>query len=236
MENPLILYVEDDETLRFITTDNLEREKFRVLTANDGVEAWDLFRQQIPDICVLDVNLPKMDGFTLARQIRDMNQDVPIIFVTAKSLKEDKLEGLLLGGDDYLIKPFSIEELILKIRIFLKRSKTNNDPSVQALIKFGNYTLYPAKLILASEDGEVKLTYREAELLSFFLKNQEVLLGREQILESVWGGNDYFAGRSLDVYISRLRKYLSGDPNIKIENRHGIGFQFIISANFRKNV
>jgi len=228
MEKPLILYVEDDETLKFIITDNLEREQFKVVSATDGIEAWELFRQQTPDICVLDVNLPKIDGFTLARKIREANQDVPIIFVTAKSLKEDKLEGLLLGGDDYLVKPFSIEELILKIRIFLRRSRTSPDPSQQNQIRFGNFTLHPTKLMLTSTAGEIKLTFREAELLNYFLKNQEVLLGREQILESVWGGNDYFAGRSLDVYISRLRKYLSTDPNIKIENRHGIGFQFIL--------
>lgn len=228
MEKPLILYVEDDETLKFITTDNLERELFRVIAASDGVEGLELFRQHAPDICVLDVNLPKMDGFTLARQIREADQDVPIIFVTAKSMKEDKLEGLILGGDDYLVKPFSIEELILKIRIFLRRSKTNQDLSQQTQVRFGNFTLYPAKLLLNSPGGEVKLTFREAELLQFFLKNQGVLLSREQILESVWGGNDYFAGRSLDVYISRLRKYLSADENIKIENRHGIGFQFMV--------
>lgn len=228
MEKPLILYVEDDETLNFITTDNLEREQFKVISATDGKEAWNLFRQQTPDICVLDVNLPVMDGFTLARHIRETNQDVPIIFVTAKSLKEDKLEGLLLGGDDYLVKPFSIEELILKIRIFLRRSKFVQDPAEPAQITFGNYTLHPAKLTLTSSTGEIKLTFRETELLTYFLKNREVLLGREQILEAVWGGNDYFAGRSLDVYISRLRKYLNTDPDIKIENRHGIGFQFIM--------
>ncbi|MFA6127305.1 MAG: response regulator transcription factor [Bacteroidales bacterium] len=235
MEKPLILYVEDDETLNFITTDNLEREQFKVLAVADGVEAWEIFQKQNPDICILDVNLPGMDGFTLARRIREANQDVPIIFVTAKSLKEDKLEGLLLGGDDYLVKPFSIEELILKIKIFLRRSKTNQDPSSQTQIKIGKFTLHPAKLILSGEAGEIKLTFREAELLNYFLKNQEVLLGREQILESVWGGNDYFAGRSLDVYISRLRKYLSSDPEIRIENRHGIGFQFIL-ADRRKTV
>ncbi len=229
MEKPLILYVEDDETLKFITTDNLEREMFTVITAIDGIEAWELFQKKTPDICVLDVNLPRMDGFTLARKIREANQDVPIIFVTAKSLKEDKLEGLILGGDDYLVKPFSIEELILKIRIFLRRSKTSQDASPQTVIKLGCYSFFPTKLLLTGGKGEVKLTFREGELLSYFVKNQDVLLGREQILESVWGGNDYFAGRSLDVYISRLRKYLSHDPNIKIENRHGIGFQFVLN-------
>lgn len=229
MEKPLILYVEDDETLKFITTDNLEREQFKVITAMDGKEAWDLFLKQPPDICVLDVNLPRMDGFALARKIREANQDVPIIFVTAKSLKEDKLEGLLLGGDDFLVKPFSIEELILKIRIFLRRSKATVDTSRQTQVRFGTYVLYPNKLLLTNAAGDIKLTFREAELLNYFIKNQEILLSREQILESVWGGNDYFAGRSLDVYISRLRKYLSADPDIKIENRHGIGFQFIIN-------
>lgn len=230
MEKPLILYVEDDETLKFITADNLEREQFKVVTATDGVEAWEIFQEQPPDICVLDVNLPRMDGFTLARRIREANQDVPIIFVTAKSLKEDKLEGLLLGGDDYLVKPFSIEELILKIRIFLRRSKSSPDTTIQNRIKIGTYLFYPAKLLLSGSKGEVKLTFREGELLSYFVKNQDILLGREQILESIWGGNDYFAGRSLDVYISRLRKYLSEDPAIKIENRHGIGFQFILKS------
>jgi DNA-binding response OmpR family regulator len=227
MEKPLILYVEDDETLKFITTDNLEREQFQVVSAIDGIEAWEIFKKQQPDICVLDVNLPRMDGFTLARQIREANQDVPIIFVTAKSLKEDKLEGLLLGGDDYLVKPFSIEELILKIRIFLRRSKSGQDNSQQNKISLGIYTYFPSKLLLTNSKIEIKLTFREGELLAYFIKNQEILLGREQILESVWGGNDYFAGRSLDVYISRLRKYLSDDPNIKIENRHGIGFQLV---------
>jgi DNA-binding response OmpR family regulator len=233
MEKPLILYVEDDETLRFITTDNLEREQFQVISATDGVEAWELFREKKPDLCVLDVNLPRMDGFTLARKVRETDVDVPIIFVTAKSLKEDKLEGLLLGGDDYLVKPFSIEELILKIRIFLRRSKTVQDPQAQTQVQIGIFTLHPAKLTLSSDSSEVKLTFREAELLNYFLKNQEVLVSREQILEAVWGGNDYFAGRSLDVYISRLRKYLSADSDIKIENRHGIGFRFT-SASPRK--
>jgi two-component system response regulator VicR len=231
MDKPVILYVEDDETLKFITTDNLEREQFRVLTASDGEEAWDIFNREEPQICILDVNLPKMDGFTLARKIREADQDVPIIFVTAKSLKEDKLEGLLLGGDDYLVKPFSIEELILKIRIFLRRSKAAGESGQVNQIRFGTFVLHPRKLTLTGSGGEIKLTYREAELLNYFLKNRDILLEREQILESVWGGNDYFAGRSLDVYISRLRKYLSTDPRVKIENRHGIGFQFILKDN-----
>jgi len=223
---PRILYVEDDETLQYIARDNLEREGFIVESALDGVQAWESFLANRPDICVLDVNLPKLDGFTLARKIREQDQEIPVIFVTAKSLKEDKLEGLLLGGDDYLVKPFSIEELILKIRIFLRRSRISSDTIQPDLIRFSGFTLNRNDLILRGPVGETRLTAREAELLAFFVRNSGKLLSREQLLNNLWGGNDYFAGRSLDVFISRLRKYLAADPGIRIENRHGIGFIF----------
>lgn len=226
MGKPRILYVEDDETLKFITGENLEREGFEVIPASDGEEAWNLYQKQRPDICVLDVNLPKLDGFSLARRIRGADQDIPILFVTAKSLKEDKLEGLLLGGDDYLIKPFSIEELILKIRIFLRRSGVTTGSVVSQTIRFGSFELEKSNLTLRHEGDEIMLTFKEAELLEFFINNSGKLLSREQILEALWGGNDYFAGRSLDVYISKLRKYLGSDPSVRIENRHGIGFIF----------
>jgi DNA-binding response OmpR family regulator len=179
-----------------------------------------------PDLCILDVNLPKMDGFTLARKIRESDQNTPILFVTAKSLKEDKIEGLLLGGDDYLVKPFSIEELILKTRIFLRRSGKTPEPVVRDALAFGSFELDKSNLILRHGGQEIVLTFKEAELLEFFVKHAGTLLTREQILETLWGGNDYFAGRSLDVYISKLRKYLSHDPGARIENRHGIGFIF----------
>jgi DNA-binding response OmpR family regulator len=226
MDKPRILYVEDDETLKFITGENLEREGFAVIPATDGEEGWHLYRLQRPDICVLDVNLPKLDGFSLARRIREADQDIPILFVTAKSLKEDKLEGLLLGGDDYLVKPFSIEELILKIRIFLRRSGISAGPAVPDAVRFGSFELDKSNLILRHGNEEIMLTFKEAELLEYFIRNTGKLLSREQILEALWGGNDYFAGRSLDVYISKLRKYLNSDQTIRIENRHGIGFIF----------
>jgi DNA-binding response OmpR family regulator len=226
MEKPGILYVEDDETLKFITGENLEREGFDVIPASDGEEGWNLYQTKKPDICVLDVNLPRLDGFSLARRIRGADQDIPILFVTAKSLKEDKLEGLVLGGDDYLVKPFSIEELILKIRIFLRRSGLSTGSVASDTIRFGSFELDKSNLTLRHEGEELMLTFKEAELLEFFINNSGKLLSREQILEALWGGNDYFAGRSLDVYISKLRKYLSPDPSVKIENRHGIGFIF----------
>ncbi len=226
MEKPLVLYVEDDETLKFITSENLERAGFEVISATDGIEAWNLFTSEDPDVCVLDVNLPKLDGFSLARKIRETDKDVPILFVTAKTLKEDKIEGLLLGGDDYLVKPFSIEELILKIRIFLRRSGVSLNADLPESIRFGTFELDKGNLLLRQGEKDNLLTFREAELLEYFIQNKGRLMTREQILEALWGGNDYFAGRSLDVYISRLRKYLSPDPSVKIENRHGIGFIF----------
>jgi len=223
-----ILYVEDDETLQFITRENLERKGYTVTACGDGAIAWELFQEGNFDLCVLDVMLPKLDGFTLAKKIRDLNKDVPIIFVTAKSLQEDKIEGLMLGADDYIIKPFSLEELALKIEIFLKRSmkKSNEIGREQSIIKIGIYTVDLSNLCISDGGEEKRLTYREAELIRFFFQNMGVLVNREQILVAVWGENDYFAGRSLDVFISRLRKHFKDDPTISIENRHGVGFVF----------
>ncbi len=222
-----ILYVEDDETLQFITRENLERKGYEVMISNDGREAWDLFKSRKFDLCILDVMLPKLDGFTLAKMIRDTDQDIPIIFVTAKSLQEDKIEGLMLGADDYITKPFSLEELALKIEVFLKRSKvipqTVSDPGN---IRIGNYILDQSNLTINDGREEKRLTYREVELIRYFHQRAGKLIPREQILTDVWGENDYFAGRSLDVFISRLRKYFKNDPGIRIENRHGIGFVF----------
>lgn len=225
-----ILYVEDDRTLGFITVENLERKGYKMFHCENGLEAWQLFKTMAFDICILDVMLPDLDGFALAKKIREVNQDIPILFVTAKSLHEDKIEGLVLGGDDYIVKPFSMEELILRIEIFLKRSRIieNRETAVETIHQLGQYTLDFENLVLIHNDDqeEEKLTYREAELIKFFCRNKGKLLSREQILLTVWGENDYFSGRSLDVFISRLRKYFKKDPGISIENRHGIGFIF----------
>lgn len=224
-----ILYVEDDDTLGFITAENLERKGYEVVRTSDGESALDLFRSQSYDLCLLDIMLPKLDGFTLAKIIRKENEEVPIIFISAKSLTEDKIEGLLLGADDYIVKPFSIEELALRIEVFLKRSKIVKDPEHQSVYQIGRCTLDLNLLQLNCDDAARKLTYREAELIRYFFNQRNRLLSREQILEAVWGGNDYFAGRSLDVFISRLRKYFQDDPSVRIENRHGIGFVFEVS-------
>ena len=169
--------------------------------------------------------LPEMDGFTLASEIRKRNVEIPIIFLTAKSLKEDKLHGLKLGGDDYLTKPFSIEELILKIEIFLRRSKLTDRVEAPRAFAIGCYQFDYKNLGLQTDDFQKTLTQREADLLKLLLEHKNQVLKRSIILETIWGENDYFLGRSLDVFISRLRKYLKLDNKIKIENIHGVGFR-----------
>lgn len=226
MTKPKILYAEDDPTLRYITTENLERKGYQVLECEDGKSGLECYNMQDPDICILDVMMPGLDGFSLARKIRERNQDIPILFVTAKSMKEDRIEGLVLGADDYIVKPFSIEELILKIEIFLRRHKKTENSISGSILQIGKFSLDTLNLILKGPNGEKVITQRETELLAYFIRNKNTLVSRETILESLWGENDYFLGRSLDVFISKLRKYLKLDETIKIENRHGIGFIF----------
>lgn len=228
MATPHILYVEDDLSLGFVTKDNLELRGYMVEHCQNGKEALAAFKAKRPDICVLDVMLPDLDGFTLAREIRQIDSEVPIIFLTSKSQKEDKISGLRLGADDYLTKPFSIEELDLKIQVFLKRSKINAPNLDRKVIQIGNYVFDIDNLSLTIGEQQQILTKREAELLALFCKYKGSVLKREEILQEIWGTDDYFAGRSLDVFISRLRKYLKADPRIAIENLHGVGFKLLV--------
>lgn len=223
-----ILLVEDDQTLNFIIKDNLEQAGYVVTSAEDGEAGLKLFHSEKFSLCLLDVMLPKKDGFTLAKEIRDINDHVPIIFLTARSMTEDKILGLTIGADDYLTKPFSMEELLLKIAIFLKRSLLNATESSieQNYYKVGKFNFYFDSLILDCAGDRKTLTYKEAELLRYFCDNPNKVLSRSDILIQVWGSDDYYLGRSLDVFISRLRKYLGADENIKILNLHGIGFRF----------
>jgi DNA-binding response OmpR family regulator len=178
--------------------------------------------------------LPKKDGFTLAKEIREIDDHVPIIFLTARSMTEDRIAGLTLGADDYITKPFSMEELLLKIRIFLKRSlNPSNNVTDQVFYQVGKFNFYFDSLILESNGERKTLTYKEAELLRYFCDNPNKVLSRSDILIQVWGSDDYYLGRSLDVFISRLRKYLGNDDTIKILNLHGIGFRF--NASIVKN-
>lgn len=220
-----LLYVEDDETLSFVTRDNLALKGYRISHTTNGLEALKLFKENHFDLCIFDVMLPEMDGFTLAKEIRKYNTEVPIIFLTAKSLKEDKIYGLRLGADDYLTKPFSIEELLLKVEIFLRRSQTNRSQRASHFV-LGQFEFDHNNLRLSHLGETTKnLTQKEADLLRFFAENQNQVLKRSDILKSLWGEDDYFMGRSLDVFISRLRKYLNRDQSVKIENIHGVGFR-----------
>jgi len=220
---PHLLYVEDDESLSFVTRDNLELEGYQVTYCPDGQSAIDKIKKENFDLCILDVMLPDVDGFTIAQEIRKTNVEVPIIFLTARSLKEDKIRGLKLGADDYMTKPFSIEELLLKIQVFLRRSKISKPLSTSQ--QLGNYTFDHKNLSLNHKKENKVLTQKESDLLNLFFQNQNVVIKRSDILEKIWGEDDYFMGRSLDVFISRLRKYLSKDEELKIENIHGVGFR-----------
>ncbi|WP_448518131.1 response regulator transcription factor [Rhodoflexus sp.] len=229
MHAPQILYVEDDLSLGFVTQDNLELRGYVVRHCENGKSALAAFKEQRPDICVLDVMLPDLDGFSLAREIRQLDAEIPIIFLTSKSQKEDKLNGLRLGGDDYLTKPFSIEELDLKIQVFLKRSRVNPPEIDKSIDRIGEYYFDADNLTLIHGENKQILTKREADLLALFCKHKGNILKREEILQEIWGTDDYFAGRSLDVFISRLRKYLKADERIAIENVHGVGFKLVVN-------
>lgn len=220
-----ILYVEDDETLGFVTKDNLMQNGYDVDHYEDGKLGLAAFNKNYYDLCILDVMLPEMDGYEVAEEIRKYNSEIPILFLTAKSLKEDRIHGLKLGADDYITKPFSIEELILKIEVFLKRKSISK--SVQDLMTIGRFTFDHPNLKLTGDGREENLTQKEADLLKLLIENKGNTLRREQILKKLWGENDYFLGRSMDVFISRLRKYLKSDLSLKIENIHGVGFRLV---------
>jgi len=225
-----ILLVEDDEALRYIVKDNLEQYNYAVQVAENGEIALELFNKNNFDLILLDVMLPKIDGFQVAKIIRKTNEQIPIIFLTARSMTEDRILGLTLGGDDYISKPFSMEELLLKIRIFIKRSNSQHvsNSVVSKSMTIGNYDFFPDDLTLSMNGNARTLTLKEAELIRYFASNSNKVLSRNEILENIWGSDDYFLGRSLDVFISRLRKYFKDDTNIKITNLHGIGFRFTV--------
>jgi DNA-binding response OmpR family regulator len=224
-KNVLILYVEDDETIAYLTRDNLELRGYTIDHVPDGRQALEHFRSNIYDLCLVDIMLPELDGYTLAMEIRKLNSSVPILFLTAKSLTEDKIRGLTLGADDYITKPFSIDELVLRIEVFLRRSSMSSDKVVQ-LIHIGKSEYDFANQTIKIADRKITLTQRENELLKFLIENSNRLIRREEILKNIWGDDDYFLGRSLDVFISRLRKIFRKEPSVEIENVHGVGFRF----------
>jgi two-component system, OmpR family, response regulator VicR len=226
-----ILYIEDDLNLGFVTKDNLELQGYDICHCQDGAQALAVFEAEAFDLCIIDVMLPGLDGFALAQQIRARNREVPIIFLTSKAQKEDRIRGLKLGGDDYITKPFSIEELALRIEVFLRRSSVRAAPAAPPQpdqYPLGSYQFDYPNLRLVGKAGSQALTQREADLLKLFCTQPGRVLRRDEILVAIWGDDDYFNGRSLDVFISRLRKYLKDDPAVGLENIHGVGFRLLV--------
>lgn len=222
-----ILLVEDDPTLGFVVKDNLEQNGYEVIHCPDGESGWQQYMKHNFDICLLDVMLPKRDGMHLATQIRKKNESVPILLLTAKSMDEDKIAGFRSGADDYITKPFNMQELLLRIEVFLKRTKKQEDNSPNDF-KIGNLRFNYKDLLLYNDDEKHQLTQREADLLRYLAMNANRVLKREEILLNVWGKEDYFLGRSMDVFITKIRKHIRNQPDVELQTIHGIGFKFVL--------
>jgi DNA-binding response OmpR family regulator len=224
-----VLYVEDEVFLGKIVKESLESRGFDVMMEDDGGRVLDMFKFYQPDICVLDVMLPNKNGFEVAEEIREINADIPIIFLTAKTQTEDVIKGFKLGGNDYIRKPFSMEELIVRIENLL-RIKPADNASVQLtdIIKLGKYDFILNRQVLSSDGEERKLSYRESELLKYLWQNRNHLIDRRDILNLLWGNDSFFNSRNLDVYITKLRSYLKEDSSLEIITMKGVGYRFVI--------
>jgi len=233
MSNKKILLVEDDPNLGLLLQDYLQlKGKFDVILCVDGDEGLRAFNKQTFDLCILDVMMPKKDGFALGKEIRKVNKNIPIIFATAKSMMEDKASAYDLGGDDYITKPFRIEELLLRINALLKRIVASEPQEVeptQTNFEIGNYTFDYTTQLIYFNGQQQKLSTKEAELLQLLCLKKNTVLTREEALLSIWHDDNYFNGRSMDVFLSKLRKYLKEDPNVEILNVHGRGYKLLVN-------
>lgn len=227
-ENKLrILLCEDEESLGMLVREYLQGKGYDAELYLDGEAGYKAFMKGKYDICLLDVMMPKMDGFTLAREIRIVNSEVPIIFLTAKNLKDDILEGFKLGADDYLTKPFSMDELVYRMEAILRRVKGKNQRAVTRY-QLGKFTFDTQRQVLSIGDKQSKLTTKESELLTMLCSHANDVLERELALKTIWIDDNYFNARSMDVYITKLRKHLKDDPTIEINNVHGKGYRLIV--------
>lgn len=225
-----ILLVEDDFNLGFVIQDQLKSEGYSVSLCSDGMEGLKKFNEAVFHLCILDVMMPKKDGFSLAQDIRKINTEIPILFLTAKNQVEDRVAGFKAGGDDYLTKPFSTEEFLLRVRAILKRVNLLEPVVVETLFNLGNLVFDSENYKITSADGEEqKLTKKESKILLLLVQNKNKVLTRDIVLNAVWGQDDYFVGRSLDVFITKLRKYLKSEENVIINNIHGVGFKLEIN-------
>lgn len=224
-----ILYVEDELFLGKIVRESLESRGFEVIMESDGGKATEAFKKSNPDICVLDIMLPNKDGFTIADEIRELDEEVPIIFLTAKTQTEDVVKGFSLGGNDYIRKPFSMEELIVRIQSLL-RHKTEGVTKIQGdSVDMGKYHFQLNRQVLNNGKEDRKLSYRESELLKLLYENRDKIIDRKDILNLLWGNDSFFNSRNLDVYITKLRSYLKDDPKLEIITIKGIGYRFVVS-------
>jgi len=227
--NLRILLAEDDPNLGMVLKDSLELEDNYVELYDDGEKAWKAFNKEDFDICIFDVMMPKKDGFTLGSEVKKVDKDIPIIFLTAKAMQEDKIKGLSIGADDYITKPFSFEELNLRIEAIMRRIKNAHIPNLdQKEFTIGNFVYNSDNRTLVNGTLKQKLTTKEGELLKLLAFNKNQVLDRDIALKSIWGNDNYFTGRSMDVYITKLRKYLKADDRIEIVNIHGKGFKLLI--------
>jgi DNA-binding response OmpR family regulator len=228
MKNIKLLLAEDDQNLGMLLKEYLFARGFQTDLFSDGEKAFNAFTRNPYDICILDVMMPIKDGFSLAKDIRMLNSDIPIIFLTAKSLKEDVFEGFKAGADDYITKPFSMEELLLRIEAVLRRTKNTGADTNQNVFKLGKFDFDARKQLLKIENKTIKLTTKESELLKLLACNANKILDRNQTLKAVWSDDSYYNARSMDVYITKLRKKLQDDPTVEIINIHGKGFKLIV--------
>jgi DNA-binding response OmpR family regulator len=228
-----ILLVEDDQNFGDVLRSYLEMNDYDVTLATDGIKGLETYHQGSFDLCILDVMMPRKDGFTVAREIREKNTEVPIIFLTAKTLKEDVLQGFKIGADDYITKPFNSEELLFRIQAILKRTRPKEEPKEEPREYYiGKYHFnYPLRILTHDKNGvnepQYKLSPKEAQLLKMFAVKINDVLTRSEALTKIWGEDNYFTARSMDVFVTKLRKYLSADENLEIVNIHGNGFQLL---------
>lgn len=220
-----ILLVEDDTSLGMVLSDQLRQDGYRVTHCADGDEALRSFNESVFHLCIVDVMLPKKDGFTLTREIRKLNDQVPVLFLTAKSMTEDKVEGFKAGADDYMTKPFSLEELQVRVKALLRRINITEETTTEKISQIGTYVFDQVNFTLTHPLFTKSLTKKEAQIIRILLQFKNEVVPRGLVLSAVWGQDDYFVGRSLDVFITKLRKYFKEDPSIQIANIHGIGFK-----------
>ena len=230
MEKQKVLLAEDDKNLGTILQSYLIAKGYPTDLCADGEEAFVNFKKNEYSICILDVMMPIKDGFTLAKDIRLIDKEIPILFLTAKTLQEDKLKGFELGADDYISKPFSMEELLMRMKAILRRSNSNENLSKNNVYKLGGFTFDYNRQLLSIDELDQKLTSKEAELLKLLCQNLNQVLDRSEALNKIWYDDSYFNARSMDVYVTKLRKYLKPDPNVELLNVHGVGFKLVVNA------